>query len=222
MDVSAWQGTINWAKAVKNSVRFAYIKVSQRLYPDRLFYLNWPNARAAGVLRGSYHYLVWDRDPLEQADAFCALLKDDPGELPPAVDFEERSGVPGDAAERLKRFLTAVEYHLGIKPAIYTSPDFWKNYGSADPLWAEYPLWIANYQVNQPIIPAPWVDYTFWQHTNSGDGGYYGCTSRGVDMDLCREETFTRLTAVQTRQAPQATLQDKVDRLWKAHPGLWL
>ncbi len=80
--------------------------------------------KAAGLLRGGYHYLVWDRDPLEQADAFCALLKSDPGELPPAADFEERSGVPSNASEQLKRFLTAVEYHLGRRTAIYTSPEF--------------------------------------------------------------------------------------------------
>ncbi len=221
MDVSAWQGTVNWAKAAKNGVRFAYIKVSQRLYPDKLFYQNWPNAKAAGLLRGGYHYLVWDRDPLEQADAFCALLKSDPGELPPAADFEERSGVPSNASEQLKRFLTAVEYHLGRRTAIYTSPDFWKNHGSTDPFWAEYSLWIANYQVNQPIIPIPWKEYSFWQHTNSGDGAFYGCASRGVDMNLCSEETFARLTSTPLQTSAPATLQEKVDRLWKAHPTLW-
>jgi len=221
MDVSAWQGTVNWAKAARNGVRFAYIKVSQRLYADKLFPQNWPAARAARVLRGGYHYLVCDRDPLEQADTFCSLVKDDPGELPPAADFEERSGVPADAADRLKRFLQAVEYRLGVKPAVYTSPDFWKNYGSADSTWADYPLWIANYRVNQPIIPPPWSEYYFWQHTNSGDGGYYGCASRGVDMNLCSEETFARLTAARVENQPAATLQEKVERLWRAHPALW-
>lgn len=223
MDVSAWQGNINWTKAAKNGVRFAYIKVSQRLYADKLFHQNWSSARAAGVLRGGYHYLVWDRDPLEQAATFCALLKDDPGELPPMADFEERGGVPAQptAVEFLKQFLNTVEYHLGVKPGIYSSPDFWKNYGSVDVIWAEYPLWIANYQVNQPIIPAPWVDYTFWQHTNSADGDFYGCASRGVDMNLCGEETFARLSAAPVRAAQSATLQDKVERLWRAHPALW-
>jgi lysozyme len=221
MDISAWQGNINWAKAAKNGVRFAYIKVSQRLFADKLFFQNWPGAKAAGVLRGGYHYLVWDRDPLEQADTFCALLKDDPGELPPVADFEERNGIPGDALKRLMRFLNAVENQLGVKPAIYTGPDFWKNFGTPDPLWADFPLWIANYQVNQPNIPAPWKDFTFWQHTNSGDGAYYGCTSRGVDMNLCSDETFARLSTARTAEAPAATMQEKIDRLWRAHPALW-
>lgn len=221
MDVSAWQGKVTWEKAARNGVKFAYIKVSQRLYTDKLFFQNWPAAKAAGLARGGYHYLVWDRDSLEQADAFCAQLKDDPGELPPMADFEERSGVPADAADRLKRFLNAVEYRLGVRPGIYTSPNFWETYGSADPAWADHPLWIANYQVNAPIIPAPWMEYTFWQHTNSGDGAFYGCLSRGVDMNLCTEETFTRLTARVEQTTTQATLQEKVDRLWRAHPALW-
>jgi lysozyme len=222
MDVSAWQGNINWLKTAKSGARFAYIKTSQRLYADKLFFQNWPAAKTAGLLRGGYHYLVWDRDPLEQADAFCALLKDDPGELPPAADFEERSGVPADAIERLKHFLDAVEYHLGVKPAIYTSPDFWKNHGSSDPFWMQYPLWIANYQVNEPIIPPPWKEYTFWQHSNNGDGVFYGCSSRGVDMNLCSEATYARYAAGQNVQPPVIPLQEKVDRLWRAHPAVWL
>ena len=222
MDVSAWQGNINWLKAAKSGARFAYIKVSQRLYADKLFFQNWPGAKSAGLLRGGYHYLVWDRDPLEQADAFCALLKTDPGELPPAADFEERVGIPADACERLKRFLDAVENRLHLRPAVYTSPDFWKNYGSGDPFWAKYPLWIANYQVNQPLIPLPWKDYAFWQHSKSGDGIFYGCASRGVDMNLCSEETFALYTAGQNPQPPQVALQEKVDRLWQAHPAVWL
>jgi lysozyme len=222
MDVSAWQGGINWTKAAKSGARFAYIKVSQRLYADKLFFQNWPGAKSAGLLRGGYHYLVWDRDPLEQAEAFCDLLKDDPGELPPAADFEERSGVPADAADRLKRFLGAVEYRLNIKPAIYTSPDFWKNYGSSDPDWAQYPLWIANYQVNQPFIPAPWKGYTFWQHSNNGDGLFYGCSSRGVDMNLCNEEIFARFSIGKGKADSAFSLQEKVDRLWRAHPAVWL
>ena len=40
MDVSAWQGNVNWGKAAKNGVRFAFIKVSQRLYADKLFFQN--------------------------------------------------------------------------------------------------------------------------------------------------------------------------------------
>lgn len=221
MDVSTWQGTVNWDRAAKNGVCFAYIKVSQRLYADKLFHQNWPAAKSAGILRGGYHYLVWDRDPLEQADAFCALLEDDPGELPPAADYEERAGIPHDALSRLSRFLNAVEYRLGVKPAIYTGPDFWKNYGSSDPKWAEYPLWIANYQVNQPHIPAPWTEYTFWQHSNGGDGEYYGCSSRGVDMNLCSEETLARFSAKPIQPAQAVSLHDKIDRLWKAHPALW-
>jgi lysozyme len=222
MDVSAWQGNINWQKAAKSGARFAYIKTSQRLYADKLFFQNWPGAKTAGVLRGGYHYLVWDRDPLEQAETFCALLKPDLGELPPAADFEERSGVPADAAERLKRFLDAVEYRLGIKPAIYTGPDFWKNHGSTDPLWAQYPLWIANYQVNEPFIPPPWKEYTFWQHNNNGDGTFYGCSSRGVDMNLCSEETLARYSSHLNIPAQSIPMQEKVDRLWRAHPGIWL
>jgi len=223
MDVSAWQGSVNWAKAARNGVRFTYIKVSQRLYADKLFPQNWPAAKAAGLLRGGYHYLVWDRDPLEQAETFYSLLKDDPGELPPMADFEERSGIPSrqKAVDHLKCFLQAVEYHLGVKPGIYTGPDFWKNYGSDDSTWADYPLWIANYQVNQPIIPLPWQDYTFWQHTNSADGSYYGCASRGVDMNLCREDIFARFSSVPVNPLPESSLQEKVDRLWRAHPALW-
>ncbi|BCY16943.1 hypothetical protein hrd7_07920 [Leptolinea sp. HRD-7] len=221
MDVSAWQGNVNWGKAAKNGVRFAFIKVSQRLYADKLFFQNWPAAKAAGMLRGGYHYLVWDRDPLEQAEAFCALLKKDAGELPPVADFEERAGIPGDALMRLGRFLNAVEYQLGVKPAIYTSPNFWKTYGSPEAFWGGYPLWIANYEVNEPHIPAPWKSYAFWQHTNAADGAYYGCDSRGVDMNLCTDEVFACYAAGKTKPAPEVSMQEKIDRLWRAHPALW-
>ena len=57
IDVSKWQGEIDWRKVTDAEVRFAYIKATEGTgYTDPCFTANWQSAQSAGLLRGAYHY----------------------------------------------------------------------------------------------------------------------------------------------------------------------
>jgi lysozyme len=207
IDVSHWQNDqstphkIDFTKAVKMGAKFVYIKVSERGGIDSDFEYNWKAAKAAGLLRGGYHFLRWDLSGLLQARIFCDILDDDPGELPPCADFEapnKGSLYPSNAL--LEQFLVEVETLTDKKPMLYTSPGYWNIHGRNkytkmfDSKWAYYHLWIAHYMkaytpgVSKPSELEPWKSnnktWKFWQYTNMGDGLAYGAESKTIDLNL--------------------------------------
>lgn len=197
LDVSTWQDDnstaqqMDFAKAKKAGANFVFIKASERAGVDADFLYNWKTAKAAGIPRGAYHFLRWDLSGAMQARVFCALLKDDPGELPPVADFEApaKNGInPSNAI--LAEFLSVVESETGKVPIIYTSPGFWNSWGKIkgtsafDEKWTYYPLWIAHYTTaKQPIVPKPWDKWTYWQYSSTGDGPKFGAESKNIDLN---------------------------------------
>jgi lysozyme len=220
IDVSAWQGVIDWPKARANGAEFVFIKASQQLFQDGRFSDNWMGAKAAGLPRGAYHYLTWDAPPAAQARFFAQLLKTDPGEILPVVDFEESAGCPPGAAARLKVYMEGVEAALGRACMVYTSPGFWQAHGSREAFFGERPLWLAHWGVEQPFVPLPWHDFTFWQFTSKGDGAAYGVSSRGVDCSYVNDKGSWPDTPAPESAVPTFSNADQLTRLWAAHPEL--
>ena len=84
IDVSYWQGDIDWAKAREAGVRFTFIKATEGGdHLDSKFHENWAGARDAGIARGAYHFLYWCRPADEQALWFMLNVPPDPDALPP-------------------------------------------------------------------------------------------------------------------------------------------
>ncbi|HEX8361333.1 MAG TPA: GH25 family lysozyme [Longimicrobium sp.] len=168
IDVSHWQGTIDWTAVRGSGVDFAFIKATEgATYADPQFARNWAAAADAGVMRGAYHYFRPSVDPVKQAENFLRAARIGPNDLPAVLDVETSEGVAGDALLRAVRtWLETVERATGKRPIVYTYPDFWNRYaaGSIGP----YPLWIANYGRDVPQIPIGWNDWTFWQYTSTG------------------------------------------------------
>jgi GH25 family lysozyme M1 (1,4-beta-N-acetylmuramidase) len=161
LDVSSYQGSIDWEKVHSSGISFSFIKASESTtYRDSTFNRNWQDAKAAGVLRGAYHFMR-PTDGKAQAEVFLSMImaggKYD-GELPPAADLED----PGVTAQQLKDFLQTVKDRTGRTPLIYTSPGMWSTLSySAD--FSGYSLWIANWGVECPTVPATWPNWDFWQ-----------------------------------------------------------
>ncbi len=91
--------------------------------------------------------------------------------------------MPTNAITKADEFCSEVEQLSGKPCGLYTAPGFWKQYGSQDPKWARRPLWVANWGVTTPVVPAPWKTWTYWQFTNKGNGPLYGAESLDLDMD---------------------------------------
>jgi len=173
IDVSKWQGTIDWAK-VKNQagVHYAFIRVSDGVNTrDAKFAANWAGTKNVGIIRGAYQFFRPSQNVTTQADMMIDALGGayTPGDLPPVIDVEDDGGLaPATVAARVRTWVDRVEGALGVKPIVYTGKYFWRDEVGSPSSFAENPLWIAQYTSLCPDIPAPWAKWTFWQYTDRG------------------------------------------------------
>lgn len=187
VDVSHWQGTIDWAKVKAAGIDFALFKATEHtMFFDDQFAANWKNTKANGIIRGAYHFFRPSFDPLQQAEWFVyrAGIPED-GDLPPVLDLEETDSLaPADVAAGALKFLGRVELLTGRVPMIYTSNRVFNTVLGGPPGFGRYPLWVANWGVQCPNIPDPtWKDWTLWQYTASGTVN--GITGQGrIDRDV--------------------------------------
>lgn len=194
IDVSRWQDNnstaqqMDFTKSVAMGAKFVFIKSSQRLWTDEDILYNWKTSKAAGLLRGAYHFLDWDVSPREQAQYAWSIIESDPGELPPVIDFEYWNPPPPNAYDILWNYLIEMERLSGKKPIIYTGAFFWDAHGTDADVWTNYPLWIASYTTQDYMESnvaklTPWDKWTFWQYTDKGNGLAFGAESSGLDMN---------------------------------------
>lgn len=185
IDVSMFQGEIDWQAVKASGVVFAYARALEGVtIHDSRFAANWRGMEAAGVTRGAYAFYVADDPAQAQAEFFASLVALEPGDLVPMVDIEQGSigsAAPADLVTRFHTYLELVESHYGVKPIIYTDPNFWNEH--MDGSFGDYPLWVADYGVASPTLPVGWSDWVIWQHSESGSvPGIDGA----VDLDLFR------------------------------------
>jgi GH25 family lysozyme M1 (1,4-beta-N-acetylmuramidase)/uncharacterized protein YraI len=197
-DVSFYQDSpatpqgINFVR-MNQASDFVIIRAGQHLGADSDFRVNWRDAKAAGLPRGSYWFYDSRADPRQQADLWFSLLDGDLGELPLFADLEESYNGPYTGWAYWKQFLDRIKSLVGRKEVgIYTAFYYWQSNApnpTTQPQELEYfhryPLWIANYGVSEPMVPKPWSanEWLFWQYTASGDGLYYGVESLEIDLN---------------------------------------
>lgn len=182
IDVSYWNAGIDWPKVRAAGQRFTFIKASEGDgYLDPTFDDNWRGARAAGLLRGAYHFFRANVDAKKQANKFIDYVRsmNDNGELPPVLDLETNDGQSRDKIiSRAKTWLEIVETAFNRKPILYSGQYFLQDYfsevGGGPPTWAkDHPLWLAQYPNNyvegsQPYLPRGWFKWSFWQYSEKG------------------------------------------------------
>ncbi len=171
IDVSKYQGTINWESVREMRVKdiqisFAFIKATEGLgNEDALFDRNWRKIKSAGIIRGAYHFFLATKSGKAQAENFINSVTLLPGDLPPVLDIEQTYGVPPEKLrERAKEWLQTVQAYYGTAPIVYTNVDFYKRYLKDD--FDGYFLWVAHYL--QPVQPQIYRTWSFWQHNERG------------------------------------------------------
>lgn len=189
VDVASHQGQPDWPKVAASGVAFAITKATGGTwYGNPTFARNWLGIKAAGMVRGAYHYAFESSGqplpgdgPEAEADYFCLALERaggaQPGDLL-ALDIEDGEGMLG---EWCLRWLRRVEQRTRIRPLVYTGAWFAGPHGFAKtPELAEYALWLAHYSNEWPDAPAPWDAVSIWQYSDKGSvPGIVG----GVDMN---------------------------------------
>jgi GH25 family lysozyme M1 (1,4-beta-N-acetylmuramidase) len=182
MDVSFYQGDIDWAKVKADGIAFAFVRVSDGLANiDSKFSRNWNGARANGILRGAYQYFRPNLDATAQARLFLDKVGTmAPDDLPPVIDVEATgSQSAATIAAKVKIWIDIVSKATGKTPIIYTGFYFWRDsVGNAS--FVNNPLWVAAYVTHCPDIPSVWPSWAFWQTT---DKGAVAGIANGVDMN---------------------------------------
>ncbi|MGF7006741.1 glycoside hydrolase family 25 protein [Aminobacter sp. BE322] len=173
VDVSRWQGEIDWPKLRTQGANFAYIKATDGGdHLDPMFKENWREAGAAGLRRGAYHFFYWCRTAGEQADWFIRNVPRVEGALPPVIDVEyngesscKRRLSRETIIEKMQVFMDRLERYYGQRPIIYTAPDFYRDNLQGE--FLDYPFWLrAVAQPPSKVYPGrKWV---FWQYSGSG------------------------------------------------------
>lgn len=170
IDVSHFQGTIDWPAVAASGIVFAVIKATDGVeFSDPLFEANWRGSKAAGLKRAAYHFWRPATDPEAQISRFLARALPDPGELPEALDVEStpaRTLVPSDVGN-LAACLDLIDTDAGRRPMIYTSAGQWHALGNPSQ-FGQHPLWIARYAADPGVLPSGFARWHFWQHTQTG------------------------------------------------------
>ncbi|MCB1131778.1 MAG: glycoside hydrolase family 25 protein [Verrucomicrobiae bacterium] len=183
VDVSRWQGEIDWARLRKQGANFAYIKATDGGdHLDPMFMKNWVNAHEAGLKRGAYHFFYWCRTARDQAKWFIRNVPKEEGALPPVLDVEWNSHSrtckhrpdKSDVLEKMQVFLDALERHYGQRPIIYTAPDFYRD--NLRGRFRDYPFWLRSVAAH-PSEVYPDRQWAFWQYSGTGQ-------AHGLDHDI--------------------------------------
>ncbi|MFC5048480.1 GH25 family lysozyme [Aquimarina hainanensis] len=193
IDISHYQGNINWKKIKKDGVSFCYAKATQGTsFVDPKFKTNQKQAKKIGLKHGSYHFFMAGKDPRKQADLFIqTVVSLNEGDMIPMLDLEQEGLEHHISAIQFQKdvllWLSIVEDKLGIKPIIYTNNPFGNTY-LTDSKFASYKLWIAEYQVKTPKTPSTWAEngWTIWQRSERGK--VYGIQGKNVDHDIVNKK----------------------------------
>lgn len=162
IDVSKYQGNINWTKVAKDStIKFVYVKATEgTTIQDPMYRTNITKAKKAGLLVGSYHLYSSKTTAYQQMANIRKVVKKSEQDLVPVLDIEgHHSGRL--YMERVDKLLELMEKEYGVKPIIYTSEKLYKTH-FATKKYSKYHIFIANYR------GYPSTRFTLWQYTERG------------------------------------------------------
>ena len=187
VDVSSYQGTVDWHTLAGQGVDFAFIKATEgSLLQDKQFAANWAGALEAGVRPGAYHFLSYDSPGETQADNFIDLVPVTQGALPPVVDIEFYGPYLDTPPEKeqvqaiLDPLLERLEEHYGVKPILYVTYRSYYSY-LTDAKYAGYPIWCSSPTVF-PLLPR----WDFWQYSHSAKLEGYHDAQPLIDLNVFR------------------------------------
>ncbi|HEC76887.1 MAG TPA: PKD domain-containing protein, partial [Thermoplasmatales archaeon] len=221
IDVSHYQGDIDWSEVYNAGYRFAFIKATEGddrppVLIDDYFEKNMEEGHAAGVLVGAYHFAHPEsNDPVREAQFFISVagkyLKE--GYLRPALDIETGANLGKSYLSNwINEWMNTVKSETGVEPILYVNSNYARDY--LDGSIANYDLWIAHWTCDPNASPniGIWDDWDFWQYYSPDYCGenYVPGINGGVDLnifngDMSRLQDFIITTAQTQRPYPVIT-----------------
>lgn len=193
IDVSHWQGSINWTSVRNSGIQFAWMKATEGTgYKDPSFNTNYPAAHGAGVIRGAYHFALPNASSgAVQAGYFATnggAWSRDNLTLPGVLDIEHNpygAMCYGLSTTQMRNwindFYTTYKARTSRDVVIYTTASWWNTCtGNWTGMSAKSPLWVAHWtSASSPTIPSGFPTWTVWQYTSTGSvGGVAGNVDR--------------------------------------------
>ena len=178
VDVSRWQGTVDWAGLWSQGKRFAWIKATEGTsYTSPTFGAQYTGSYNQGFIRGSYHFAL----PNASSGAAQAKFFSDHGggwsgdgrTLPGVIDMEYNpygATCYGMTKAQLRQWVLDFSNYYKARwnkyPTIYTSTSWWNQCVAAD-FHTTNALWVARYSSTVGTLPYNWGYYTVWQYSDS-------------------------------------------------------
>ena len=163
IDISHYQGKINWDKVKTSSHPIEYVFVRATMGKNRKdskFLENWKNAQKHNYVRGAYHYYRPSENSTKQFNNFKSVVKLETGDFIPILDIEKES-IFGrkNLRKGILNWLRLAEQAYGVKPMIYTGLSFYNHVlkGYVD----NYPIWIAAYSGKHRVKNTDWMFHQF-------------------------------------------------------------
>ena len=187
VDVSEYQGQIDWDVLSAQGLSFAFIKATEgSTYRDPCFQDNWEQAGRTELAVGAYHFFSYDSDGKTQAANFIAAVPADGASLPPVVDIEfygayRKAPAAKEAVQpMLDALLDELERHYRRRPILYATMDAYRLYLQGG--YGEYPIWIRSV-LSRPELPDG-REWTFWQYSPRGKLYGYRGTEPYIDLNV--------------------------------------
>jgi GH25 family lysozyme M1 (1,4-beta-N-acetylmuramidase) len=181
IDVSHWQGSINWTSVKGAGIDFAYVKATEgTTYKDTGFNANYTNSYNAGLIRGAYHFARPNlSNGATQAGYFASNgggWSKDGKTLPGVLDIEHNPygamcyGLSTTSMRTwINDFYNTYKARTTRDVVIYTTASWWNTCtGNWTGMSTKSPLWIAHWGVTSPTIPSGFPTWTIWQYTATG------------------------------------------------------
>lgn len=192
VDVSAYQGEIDWEVLSKQKIDFAYIKATEgSSHVDACFSYNWENASGTNLRIGAYHFFSFESSGENQAKLFCSTVYAVHGMLPPVIDvefygrFHSADDIDAEAVKReLRSMVDILTEHYGVKPVIYVSSATYDTIVKDD--FTDCGIW---YRSVYSKIPSS-IKWTIWQYSNRHVLKGYNGSERYIDMNVISDKTF--------------------------------
>lgn len=190
IDVSEWQGSIDYSEVANDGIEVVYIRAGEGSgYVDPYYLRNYNGAKNNGIKVGFYHYVtaMSTEEAIQQADFFTSLIGGLDADCRLAVDFEQFGDLSVPEINNITlAFASRVEENTGKEVVIYSDAsnaiDIF-NQNVAD----NYPIWVADYYVEEPESNGKWDSWVGFQYSNLGN--INGINAR-VDLDYYTEQIF--------------------------------
>jgi lysozyme len=194
VDVSHYQGIIDWNLLEEQNVSFAFIKATEGSgHIDESAAENLEKAAETSIMISAYHFFSFDSAGETQAENYISVVGADDINMPPVVDIEyygdKSSNKPTyeETVEILAPLLERLEEYYGTKPIIYTTLPVYMRYIGDE--FSDYPLWIRNVYCEPTVL-----DWKFWQYSDKGELYGFNGEEKYIDLNVYNgsEEDFLR------------------------------